>query len=97
MLLPSGNSFKCHGEVLYLQPMIPPDERFDISPPDWRMLSSRRVLLFFKHVVYVCKRKIFGPVHAVEGHMPILGVRIFGSKMLKVRRELATATPYTVN
>ena len=25
------NPFKCHGEVLYLQPMIPP-KRFDISP-----------------------------------------------------------------
>ena len=35
MLLPSGNNpFKCHEEVLYLQPMIPPTKRFDISPPD---------------------------------------------------------------
>ena len=24
MLLPSGNPFKCHEEVLFLQPMIPP-------------------------------------------------------------------------
>ena len=32
MLLPSGNLFKCHEEVLYLQPLIPP-KRFDISPP----------------------------------------------------------------
>ena len=32
MLLPSGNPFKCHEEVLYLQPIIPP-KRFDISPP----------------------------------------------------------------
>ena len=24
MILPSGNPFKCHEEVLYLQPMIPP-------------------------------------------------------------------------
>ena len=31
MLLPSGNPFKCHEEVLYLQPMIPP-KRFDIFP-----------------------------------------------------------------
>ena len=29
MLLPSGNPFKCHEEVLYLQPMIPP-KRLDI-------------------------------------------------------------------
>ena len=28
LLLPSGNPFKCHEEVLYLQPMIPPT-RFD--------------------------------------------------------------------
>ena len=32
MLSPSGNSFKCHEEVLYLQPLIPP-KRFDIFPP----------------------------------------------------------------
>ena len=31
-LIPSGNPFKCHEEVLYLQPMIPP-KRFDIPPP----------------------------------------------------------------
>ena len=32
MLPPQGNPFKCHEEVLYLQPMIPP-ERFDIFSP----------------------------------------------------------------
>ena len=32
MLLPSGNPFICHEEVLYLQPLIPP-KRFDISSP----------------------------------------------------------------
>ena len=32
MLFPSGNPFKCHEEVLYLQPLIPP-KRFDIIPP----------------------------------------------------------------
>ena len=32
MLLPSGNSFKCHEEVLYLQPMIPPTTRFEFFP-----------------------------------------------------------------
>ena len=37
MLLPSGNPFKCHKEVLYLQPTTPP-KRFDIFPPDWGML-----------------------------------------------------------
>ena len=32
MLFPSGNPFKCHEEVLYLQPLIPP-KRFDIFSP----------------------------------------------------------------
>ena len=46
MLLRSGNPFKRHEEVLYLQPMIPP-KRFDIFLPDWGMLRrSRRVLNF---------------------------------------------------
>ena len=30
MLSASGNLFKCHEEVLYLQPLIPP-KRFDIT------------------------------------------------------------------
>ena len=33
-LFPSGNPFKCHEEVLYLQPLIQPTgKRFDIFPP----------------------------------------------------------------
>ena len=32
--------FKCHEEVLSLQPMIPP-ERFDIFPPDWEIDAQR--------------------------------------------------------
>ena len=32
MLLPSGNPFKCHEEVLYFQLLIPP-KRFDIFFP----------------------------------------------------------------
>ena len=48
MLLLSGNLFKCHTEVLYLQPMIIP-KRFDIFPPDWGMLKrSRCVQIFLK-------------------------------------------------
>ena len=31
-LLPSGNPFKCHEEVLYFQLLIPP-KRFDIFSP----------------------------------------------------------------
>ena len=38
MLLPSGNPFKCHEDVLSLQSMIPP-KRFDIFPPVWDALS----------------------------------------------------------
>ena len=33
-LIPSGNPFKWHEDILSLQPMIPP-KRFDISPPVW--------------------------------------------------------------
>ena len=40
LLLPSGNPFKCHEEVLSLQTMIPP-KRFDIPPPDWGMLNRK--------------------------------------------------------
>ena len=48
MLPPSGNPFKCHEEVLNLQPMIPP-KRFDIFPPDWGMRRrSRRVQIFLE-------------------------------------------------
>ena len=46
MLLPLKNPFKCHKEVLYLHPMIPP-KRFDIFPPDWGMFRrSRHVQIF---------------------------------------------------
>ena len=49
MLLPSGNPFKCHEEVLSLQPMIPP-KHFNIFPSDWGMLRrSSCVQFFFKH------------------------------------------------
>ena len=37
MLRPSGNPYKYHDDVLFLQPMIPP-KRFDISPPLCGML-----------------------------------------------------------
>ena len=33
LLLPLGNTFKCHEDVLSLQPMIPPTKRFDIFSP----------------------------------------------------------------
>ena len=51
LLPPSGNPFKCHEEVLSLQPMIRP-KRFDIFPPDGGMLRrSRCVQIFFKHYI----------------------------------------------
>ena len=34
MLLPSGNPFKCHEDILFLQTMIPP-KLFNIPPPVW--------------------------------------------------------------
>ena len=40
-LIPSGNPFKCHEEVLYLQPMIPP-KRCGILLPDWGMFRRSR-------------------------------------------------------
>ena len=47
MLFPSGNSFKCHEEVLYLQSLIQP-KRFNISPPsNWGMLRRSRCVLIF--------------------------------------------------
>ena len=47
MLSASGNLFKCHEEVLYLQPLIPP-KHFDIFPPHNRgMLRSSRCALTF--------------------------------------------------
>ena len=52
MLLPSGNPFKCHEEVLSLTAYtIPPtnNKRFDIFSPDWGMLRrSRRVQIFLQ-------------------------------------------------
>ena len=43
-----GSWSKCHEEVLYLEPMIPP-KRFDSFSPDWGILRrSTRVLIFFK-------------------------------------------------
>ena len=50
MLLPSGNPFKCHEEVLSFQPMILP-KRFDISPPDWGMLRRSRCVQIFLQTV----------------------------------------------
>ena len=42
LLITSGNPFNCHGEVVYLQPMIPP-KRFDIFSPAWGREDARKV------------------------------------------------------
>ena len=55
MLLPSGNPFKYHEEVVYLHPMIPP-KRFDIFSPlieGWlEGLDALRI--FFKKLQFLC-------------------------------------------
>ena len=46
MLLRSGNPFKYHDEVWFLQPMIPP-KCFDIFLLDWGMLTRSRCVQVF--------------------------------------------------
>ena len=48
---PSGNPFKCHEEVLFLQPMIPP-KRFDFSPLTGGCSEGLGAFrFFFKHLI----------------------------------------------
>ena len=57
MLFPSRNSFKCHEEVLYLQPKIPP-KRFDMFSPLTGGCSeglARCVLIFLENTLMRCK------------------------------------------
>ena len=55
MLSASGNLFKCHEEVLYLQPLIPP-KRFDIFSPITGGCSEGLGVLwfFFKLLLLYC-------------------------------------------
>ena len=46
LLIPSGNPFKYHNEVLYLQPMIPP-KRFVIFPLTGGCSEGLDVFIFF--------------------------------------------------
>ena len=46
LLIDSKCRIKCHEEVLYLQPMIPP-KRFDIFPPDWGILERSTCVQIF--------------------------------------------------
>ena len=52
MLLPSGNPFKCHEEVLYLQPMIPPSKSFDVFS-----LTSEGLDAFFPSLLIITVSK----------------------------------------
>ena len=51
LLPPSGNKFKCHEEVFYLQPMTQP-KRFDISTPDWGIEGLDALFTFFLKQYY---------------------------------------------
>ena len=51
MLLPPGNPFKCHEEVLFLQPMIP-SNGLDISPLTGGCSEGLDVLLWDLRVEY---------------------------------------------
>ena len=69
MLFPSGNSFKCHEEVLYLQPLIPA-KRFDIFSLLTVGCSEGLDVLkfFFKSAVYlVHSMDFYLYLHASEG------------------------------
>ena len=60
MLLPSGNPFKCHEEVLYFQLLIPP-KRFDIFSPLTGGCSEGlgAFRFFFKHLTVVDPETLF--------------------------------------
>ena len=47
--------FKCHDEVLSLQPMISP-KRFDVFIPDWGMLRRSRGVQIFLYTMPDCLR-----------------------------------------
>ena len=82
MLLPSGNSFKCHEEVLYLQPMIPP-KRFDISLPDWGMLRMSRCVQIFFQTLHVCDDYTYTYIHTSYSDMTTVAVLGFGYCVFK--------------
>ena len=48
MLLPSGNPFKCHEEVLYFQLLIPPKKKFPLTGGCSEGLGAFR--FFFKQI-----------------------------------------------
>ena len=54
--------FKCHEEVLSLQPMIPP-KRFDIFPPVWGMRRGFRcVQIFFLKIISIMINRVRLPI-----------------------------------
>ena len=77
MLLPSGNPFKCHEEVLYFQLLIPP-KGFDIFFPQTGGCSEGlgAFRFFFKKLVRICPSDRFCrvqnlPTSSVELIWPI--------------------------
>ena len=62
MLLPSGNQFRCHEEVLYLQPLIPP-KRFDsFSPLTGRCSEGLDAFRFFVNTHGQCFQQQSGRI-----------------------------------
>ena len=74
MLLPSGNPFKCHEEVLYFQLLIPP-KRFDIFPQTGGCSEGLGAFRFFfkqpnLSILSLMGRKtskVESPLHTVAG------------------------------
>ena len=75
MVIPQGNPFKCHEDVLYLHPMILP-KRFAIFSPDWGMLKRSRRVLFFFIQQHSPKKEAFSWKVGIEpSSTPLLGLQ----------------------
>ena len=71
MLLPSGNPFECHEEVLYFQLLIPP-KRFDIFSPRLGEAQKVWVHLDFKKLTLSDHERDWPPCKVVfSGWQPI--------------------------
>ena len=72
MLLPSGNPFKCHEDILFLQTMIPP-KLFNIPPPVWdaQKIFLRPTLMHTKNLYENGPNPFFfsGTKNMSEGHL----------------------------
>ena len=54
MLSASGNPFKCHEEVLYLQPLTPPKRLFDIFSPLTGGCSEGLGAFYYYWCIHIC-------------------------------------------